>query len=57
MTLSLALLRWLTLNLSYTYTHRFDNGSSGNTSTAQGSDNTNRGYTENRARIGLNFAF
>ena len=56
-TLSLALLRWLTLNLSYTYTHRFDNGSSGNTSTAQGSDNTNRGYTENRARIGLNFAF
>ena len=54
--LSIALLRWLNLNLSYTYTHRFDTSANGTvtTSTFGGS---NVGYTENRARIGLDFIF
>jgi hypothetical protein len=35
---------WARLSLAYTYTQRFD-------------DNTNPGYTENRARLGIDFAF
>ena len=55
MTVTVGLLQWLKLTLSYTYTHRFDNNSNG--TTAQGSDNFNEGYTENRARIALDFIF
>ena len=54
-TVTVGLLQWLKLTLSYTYTHRFDNNSNG--TTAQGSDNFNEGYTENRARIALDFIF
>ena len=54
-TVTVGLLRWLKMTLSYTYTHRFDSNSNG--TTAQGSDNFNEGYTENRARIAFDFIF
>ncbi len=53
-TMSIALLRWLTLNLTYTYTNYFDTGSTG-TNTIN--DNANGAYIENRARISLDFTF
>jgi hypothetical protein len=53
-TLRMGLLRWLSLTLTYTYTHRFDNG---NTATNGSSDNLNAGYTENRVRLGFDIKF
>jgi hypothetical protein len=53
-TLRMGLLRWLSLTLTYTYTHRFDNG---NTATNGSSDNFNAGYTENRVRLGFDIKF
>jgi hypothetical protein len=53
-TLRMGLLRWLSLTLTYAYTHRFDNG---NTATTGSSDNFNAGYTENRVRLGFDISF
>jgi hypothetical protein len=53
-TLRMRLLRWLSATLTYTYTHRFDNG---NTATNGSFDNSNAGYTENRVRLGFDISF
>lgn len=55
--LTVGLLRWLKLGFTYTYTQRFDSGTSGTTTTTQGSFNSNAGYSENRARISLDMNF
>jgi hypothetical protein len=51
-TLSVGLLRWLTLNLSYSYTNHFDTGASGTAT-----DNASGAYIENRARISFDMTF
>ena len=55
--LTVSLLRWLFLNLAYTYTQRFDNGATGTTTTTSGTTVSNQGYTENRGRISFDFVF
>jgi hypothetical protein len=55
--LTVGLLRWLKLGFTYTYTQRFDSGTSGTTTTTQGSFNSNVGYSENRVRISLDMNF
>jgi len=50
--LTVGLLRWLTLNLTYTYANHFDSGASGTVT-----DNTNGAYVENRAKISFDMTF
>jgi hypothetical protein len=51
-TLSVGLLRWLRMNLSYIYTNHFDTGASGTAT-----DNTTGAYVENRVRLSFDMTF